>query len=89
MLKRYFLITLIDDRQFELPFEKVFSRHGIPQPVPLVPANSMQFLVAACQLSQEGFMEPGTDARPKWINAAQIRHVEVVIEHPTINRHDA
>lgn len=85
MLKRYFLITLVDGQSFELHFEKVFKGF-----VPLVPATTPAFLKAACELSQEGFMEPGTDARPRWINSSQIKHVEVVIEQPIINgSHDA
>lgn len=74
-MKRYFLITLITGQTYELLFDKVFTGF-----VPLVPPNNHAFLKAACALSQEGFMEPGTDARPRWINPSQIKHIEVVFE---------
>lgn len=74
-MKRSFLITLISGKTHELPFEKVFTGF-----VPITPPNNIQLLKACCSLAMEGFMEPGSDARPKWIPSSQIRYVEIVFE---------
>lgn len=79
-MKRYFLITIITGQTFELHFEKVISGF-----IPVgIPANNPRFLEMACELSKEGFMEPGTDARPKWICSSQIKSVEIIFEETLI-----
>lgn len=75
MKKRYFKITLNNGKEHDLPFNKAFREQIVPD----LPANFVQFLKVCEEISMTGFMEPGTDARPKWIAPSQIKHVEVVI----------
>lgn len=79
-MKRYFLITLITGETFELLFEKVITGF-----LPVgIPPNQQRLVEMACELSNEGFMQPGTDARPKWIGGSQIKHVEIVFEEAKV-----
>lgn len=83
MKKRYFKITLIDGKEHDLPFSKAFNGF-----VPDAPATTTSFLEACEEIASTGFMEPGSDARPKWIAPSQIKHVEVVIEEQKNNGSD-
>jgi hypothetical protein len=81
MKKRYYRITLISGKVYELHFHKFYKdKFGQPEFIPDLEPTTPKFLQHACELAAGGFFEPGSEARPKWIAPSQVRHVEVVIE---------
>lgn len=80
-MDRYFLVTLIDGSQTKMSFQEVIPP-GTFIPIGCSPTYP-QLLKHAIILS-EGFMEPGSETRPKWICGSQIATVEIVVEEPTL-----
>jgi hypothetical protein len=80
-MERYFNIILLNGKSHKLPFEKAFKQ-GAFIPVGLA-ANDTRLVMAAMDIGTHGFMEPGTDARPRIIAPSQIKFVEIVITNPS------
>jgi hypothetical protein len=83
-MKRYFLITDINGKEYEIPFDKAYSGF-----VPDVTADNPKFREYCVMICQEGFcpeiIDPTqTKERMCWIAPSQIKSVKVVIEKPKI-----
>jgi hypothetical protein len=84
-MKRYFLITDINGKEYQIPFDKAYSDILI---IPLdLRADNPKFREYCIMICQAGFcpeiIDPAqTKNHMRWIAPSQIKSVSVVIEKP-------